>query len=87
MEDNTSRAQRYRGKKGSAGHAALHTMLGAWTLSSKQWGVTEKQGDGNCTVERLLWRLNGCKEHDFGRRRSESAVGVSEIVDKDRADS
>lgn len=40
---------------GGAGHTALHTMLGAWTLSSKQWGVTERQCDQNCTLERLLW--------------------------------
>lgn len=34
------------------GGAAVHTMLGAWTLSSKQWGVPRKQHDQNCTLER-----------------------------------
>lgn len=50
-----SRALRCWGRDGGEAQAALHTMLGAWTLSSKQWGVTEKQHDGSCTVERLLW--------------------------------
>lgn len=54
-EDNMSRALCCWVRDGGAAHAALQTMLGAWTLSSKQWGVTEKQQDGNCSVERLLW--------------------------------
>lgn len=37
------------------GGAASHSMLGAWTLSSKQWGVTRRQRDLKCTLERLLW--------------------------------
>lgn len=32
-------------------HGASHTMLGTWTLSSKQWGVTRKQWGGTHTLE------------------------------------
>lgn len=65
-----------RGRAGGEAHAALHTMLGAWTLSSKQWGVTEKQCDGNCTVERLLWGQRPVRNANAEKGdRSEAAIG------------
>ena len=50
----TTQAQ-LRAAGAGVGGVASHTVLGAWTLSSKQWGVTERQRDQNCTLERLLW--------------------------------
>lgn len=41
-----------------AGYAASHTMMKAWPLSSKQWGVPRKQHDHNDTLERRLWDVS-----------------------------